>query len=120
MPTKRTPIHRSPFPHITPTAVSLYERAKRLIARGNEDAPALRDISYELAVELKLKPWMVCPLDTLGFTAPSPWEGDSWWQAAALADELEEALKARREAARKAKRAQKAAEPPPPSPPPAS
>lgn len=105
MPTKRTPIGRTPFPVISPAAVTLYERAKRLIRRGEEQHhDELITISRDLAIELKLKSWMVCPLDTLGFASPSPWEGDSWWQSAAIADELEAALKARRKAEREARK----------------
>jgi hypothetical protein len=92
---------------ITDAAVTLYERAKKLLRRveSEETRRELLDISRGLAIELKLKPWMTCPLDTLGFSGPSQWEGDSWWTAAAIADELEAALRARRKAARMAKSA---------------
>lgn len=111
---------RKPLAHparatmITPAAVELYARAKRLIQRGEKQhRDELVDISRQLAVELKLRPWQTCPLDTIGFAGPSPWEGPSWWQSAALADELEVALRERRRAER-ARR--KAAEPPPDQP----
>jgi hypothetical protein len=105
MPMKRR-LAKAREPQITDAAVTLFERAKKLLRRpeSEQSERELLDISCELAVELHLKPWAICPLDTLGFTGPSPWEGDSWWPAAALADELEAALRKRRKAARAARR----------------
>lgn len=111
MPYKRRGGAKARENQITDAAVTLYARAKRLIRRGEKQHHyELLDISRQLALELKLRPWVVCPLDTIGFDGPSPWEGESWWQSAAIADELEEALKARRRAERAARRATKAAE----------
>jgi len=124
MPTRRTPITRPPGPLITPAAVTLYARAKRLIRRGEEQhAAELNELSYQLALEMNLRPWLVCPLDTIGYSKPAAWEdGEDWWQAAALADELEAALKARRKAERAARKAAATSTPesppPPPEPPP--
>jgi len=106
MPYKRRGGSKTREPQITAAAVTLYERGKRLIRRGEEQhRDELLGISRELAVELKLKPWWVCPLDTIGFDGPSQWEGDSWWQSAAIADGLEEALRERRRAQRAARKA---------------
>jgi hypothetical protein len=120
MPTRRTPITRSPGPLVTPAAVEIYARAKRLIQRGEEQhADELNELSYQLALELNLKPWATCPLDTIGYNKPAAWEdGEDWWQAAALADELAAALKARRKAERAARKAaaMSTPEPPPPAP----
>jgi hypothetical protein len=107
VPTRRVPIHRPSQPTVTDAAVTLYARAKRLLRRPQTDAVhrELQAVSHELAVELKWKPWMVDVIDTIGFAGPSQWEGESWWQAAAVADELEQALRARRKAARMARSA---------------
>jgi hypothetical protein len=108
---------------ISPDAITLFERGKRLIARGDYDAPALRDISYQLAVELKLKPWLCCPLvDCVGYSEPAEWmdsdrEREDWFRSAAIRDQLEQALKARRKAEREARK--KAAENMPKQPTPA-
>jgi len=107
---------------ITPQAVELYARAKRL-ARSNGNASELNDVSYALAAELKLRPWMTCPLDivALGYSRPE-WEADDewWWKSAALADELETALQAKRKAEREARKAINPTnrdDPAPPAPP---
>src|SRR5262249_23744188 len=120
MPTRRTPITRPPGPYVTPEAVAIYARAKRLIQRGEEQhADELSELSYRRGAEIGLKPWMVCPLDTLGYSKPAAWEdGEDWWQGAALVDELEAALKARRKAERAARKAAAAPPPLPESPPP--
>jgi hypothetical protein len=120
--TRRTPIGRTSIPVISPEAVTLFERGKRLIARGDEDAPALRDISLQLAMELKLRPWMTCPLDTLRYSEPAEGmdterEREDWYRSAGIRDQLEAALKARRRAEREAR---KKAAPDQPTPPPAS
>ena len=56
MSTKRTPIARHPAPRITPRALDLFERGKRLKARGKEERE-FSDVSYALDVELQQKPW---------------------------------------------------------------
>jgi hypothetical protein len=93
---------------ISPEAITLFERAKRLIARGEWDAPALRHVSLRLAMELKLRPWMTCPLDTLRYSEPTegmdtPLEIEDWHRSAGIRDQLEAALKARRRAEREAR-----------------
>src|SRR5262245_5514503 len=98
----RRPPNRPPTMIITDAAVTLYERAKKLIASGKEDAPELRDISYQLGAELKMRPWATDVLDTLGYSKPPEWEpdGDDWWRSAGLRDQLEQVLRERRKARR--------------------
>ena len=83
---------------ITGAAVSLYERGKRLIARGDEDG--LRDVSFQLAIELKLKPRNECPLDCDEGTPPDYMDTDAeiadYIRSRAIRLELEQALRARR------------------------
>jgi hypothetical protein len=109
---------RKPLAHpahatmITPAAIELFARGKRIIASGKEEerASELNEICYQLEVELKMRPWMTAPLDTLGFSKPQEWEDASdWWRSAGVCDELEAALKAKRKAERAARRTKPAA-----------
>jgi hypothetical protein len=103
---------------ITSEAVEIYRRGLKAMRRGDDDV--LRDFSYRLAGELGLKPWMTCPLDTIGHTAPAGWEDtdrerEDWHRSKALANRLEKALRARRRATREARKAAAAVpdQPPP-------
>jgi hypothetical protein len=104
--TRRTPISRTPNPHITPEAIALYEKGKRFIARGKYDAPELSQISYELGRVLGVRPWQCCPLvDCVGYSEPADWmdterEREDWFRSAEIRDQLETALRARRKAVR--------------------
>jgi hypothetical protein len=78
------------------------------------NAPGLNDVSYELAVELGLKPWNDCPLLDCQPNEPpafldSPHEIADWHRSKGIRRELQTAIQARRKAARK---------PPPDQPPP--
>jgi len=108
VPTKRIPIGRPPAPRITPRAVELYARAKRLLRRPEieENERELSEVSYQLSAELGMKPWQTDPIDCIGATEPPPWErgsefaAEDWYRSAALRDELEQALRDRRRAQR--------------------
>jgi hypothetical protein len=117
MPMKRR-IDKSREPTISPQAVELFARAKKLLRRRHSEQTEneLSDISFALAVELKQLPWMTDVLDTLGFSKPPEWEDANdpdWHRSAAIAAELETVLRAKRDAEREARRAAQ------PSPPPA-
>jgi hypothetical protein len=112
MSTKRTPIARHPAPRITPRALDLFERGKRLKARGKEERE-FSEVSYALDVELQQKPWQESALDVDTDEPPAymrtPAEIADYRRARAIRLELEAALRARRKAQREAKRAQNAA-----------
>jgi hypothetical protein len=98
-------------PAITEPAITLYETAKRLLRRvaTEENERALNEASHQLDVELQLRPWQTSPIDTIGCTEPPAWErgsalaAEDWHNSAAIRDELEEALRARRRVRRQAR-----------------
>jgi hypothetical protein len=105
---------RSREPVITITAIELFAKAKRLLRQPQSDErdQLLSDLGYDIAAELKLKPWMPNVFDVVGYAKPEPWEeSESWWQVADLADQLEQALRERRKAKRAARRAQQSRPP---------
>jgi hypothetical protein len=89
---------------ITDVAVTLYERARKLARRPATEANerALNDLSYQLGAELGLKPWMTCPLETLGYAKPAYEDAEDWSHATEIAEALTAALRARRKACRAA------------------
>jgi hypothetical protein len=110
--TRRTPIGRTPGPRLTPRALDLFEHGARLMKRG-PNAPGLNDVSYELALELGLKPWNDCPLVDCQANDPPSFlntaaEIADWHRSKAIRRELQAAIQARKKAAR---------EPPPEAPP---
>jgi len=125
MPTKRTPIRRSPLPQITNAALDLFEKGLRL-RRRQEWSREIADNAYQLILELGMKPWnedvFDCDSDTPPDFMRSPAELEEYARSREIRLELEAALRAKRKAAREAGRAQKAAKDAPdqPTPPPAS
>ena len=125
MPTKRTPIHRSPQLVITNAALDIFEQVMRL-KRKQKWSRKIADLSYALDVELGKRPWYEDVLDCDTDEPPDYMRTDAeiegYRRSRAIRLKLENLLRDRRRAAREAKRAQKAAEPPPdqPTPPPAS
>jgi hypothetical protein len=99
-------------PQITPAAVALYERAQKLLRKPQSDArdQILSDLGFDIAAELKLKPWVPNIFNVVGYSKPEPYEdADDWWKVAELAEQLEAAVKAKRKAEREARRAKPAA-----------
>jgi hypothetical protein len=105
MPTIRKPLtHHARTQPITPAAVTLFERGKKLLLRPEsvETERALNDLSYQLGAELGLKPWMTCPLEALGYAKPAYEDAEDWSHATEIAEALTAALRARRKARRAA------------------
>jgi hypothetical protein len=122
--TRRTPIGRPPIPHVSPEAVTLFERGAKLMRRKpTEDIErALNNVSFELGRVLGLKAWNDCPLTDCDCHSPPPFldsrdEIEDWWRSRWIREQLEDALRARRKAEREARKA--AGQAPAPSPPPA-
>jgi hypothetical protein len=104
--TRRTPIGRTPGPRLTPRALDLFEHGARLMRRG-PNTSGLSDVSYELALELGLKPWNDCPLVDCQSNEPPRFltteaEISDWWRSKAIRRELQTALQERRKARREA------------------
>jgi hypothetical protein len=113
--TKRTPIHRSPLPQITPVAVRLFEAMKRCRCTCNPDPEVFDDcrgcqkwwrLHNGLHDELGCRPWQwPCvedpnvPVDDPD--TPADWQPDL--EAQALWNALEAAAREARRAARRAK-----------------
>jgi hypothetical protein len=111
---------RKPLAHpargtmITPAAVELFAKAKRLLRRPEtkERDRALNDLTAQLEIELKLKPWMPAIFDVYGYSKPEPYEdSENWWQIAEIVDALEAVLRERRKAERAARRVQQSRPP---------
>src|SRR5262249_23412285 len=125
MPTKRTPIHRSPQLVITNAALDIFEQVMRL-KRKQKGSGKIAALSSALVVDLGKPPWYEDVLDCDTDEPPDYMRTDAeiegYRRSRAIRLKLENLLRDRRRAAREAKRAQKAAEPPPdqPTPPPAS
>jgi hypothetical protein len=123
--TRRTPIGRTPIPHVSPEAVTLFERGAKLMRRKpTEDIErALSPVSFELGRVLGLKAWNDCPLVDCDCREPPPFldtrdEIEDWWRSRWIREQLQDALRERRKAEREARKP--AGQAPAPTPPPAS
>jgi hypothetical protein len=96
--TRRTPIGRPPGPRVTPRAVSLFEEAMKLKRRGW--SRELLNLSYELDVELGMRPWNpdVLRCDRDEPDREWPLGPEDYARSRAIRLELEAAVRARKTA----------------------
>jgi len=106
-PIRRPLQHRRATTVIDAEAIALFDRGVRRMGRleRTDEHPwqdrTLLDISYKLAIALRLKPWNICPLDCYGREAPWPWmkgelEIADWHCSKGICAQLEAALKTKR------------------------
>jgi hypothetical protein len=115
MPYKRRVSKDRGEPQITPIAIDLYQRARQLQQRRKQSPETereLSDLSFRLSAELKLARYEEDPLDCDREQPPrwlkTEYEVEDYFRSRQIRQQLEQALKARRDSVREVERKAKA------------